>query len=77
MLVAPDVIAPDDKLEDGNGNKDDGAIDESLDAGVVLVQAVAMMEIIVDRQYYSYSEGRHNDIDIGVHKEGINGVPFD
>ena len=50
MLIAPDVIAPDDKLKDGNGNEDDGPVDETLDACIIVVQSVRVVEIVVDRQ---------------------------
>ena len=77
MLIAPDVIAPDNKLKDGNGNEDDGPVDETLDACIIVVQSVRVVEIVVDRQDDCCCEGRYDDIYVGVHHEGINGMPLD
>jgi hypothetical protein len=77
VLIAPDVIAPDDKLKDGNGNENDGSVDKTLDAGIIVVQSVRVVEIVVDRQDDCCCEGWYDDIYVGVHHEGVNGMPLD
>ena len=77
MLVAPDVVPPDDGLEDQKRDIHHRAVAPFLEARIAVVELVCVVEQVIEGQYHTCQEERHNEIDVGVHQESIYRMPLD
>ena len=75
MPVAPDVIAPDDSLDDEYGDIDHGTVAPLLETDIPVIQTVGVVDDVVGPQPSAGKEEGEKQIDVGIHEEGIDGVP--
>jgi len=74
VTIAPDVISPDDGFYQQYGDIDGGTVAPLLDAGITLVETVGMVNQVVAPQPSAEKEEWQEQIDVGIHEEGVNGM---